>query len=295
MAGARGTGGRPARPGRPEPVEVPPRSGDGQSFASERGKIYALELGETAALLAVLWLIARMSERTAQRRQGSLAAGLVTFLDLWVLGRHRLLDVGPLKPLVEQSPVLATLAREPRGTRIADDRLKNMPMLIGQAPISAYRTLDLPAVPELTALAHGPMSCPGDRALGPGSVACDRDRCARSRPDRKPEGPRAGTQGRASRNDRGSRPGQLALRRVVGGRPGSVGSDVLDLACSGSACPRLAGSAATSVPEPATLDDWSGDVRAILAIFDARRAIGGRNARARGMDDFRRGRRARPG
>ena len=33
-------------------------------------------------------------------------------------------------------------------------------MLIGQAPISAYRTLDLPAVPELTSLAHGPMSAP---------------------------------------------------------------------------------------------------------------------------------------
>ena len=95
---------------------------------------------------------------------------VVTFLDLWVLGRHRLLDVGPLKPLVEQSPVLATLAREPRGTRIAADRFKNMPMLVGQAPISAYRTLDLPAVPELTSLAHGPMSAPAIEPLVRGAL-----------------------------------------------------------------------------------------------------------------------------
>ncbi len=122
-------------------------------------------------------MIGRMTEK------GRLSIGsarwlliVVAFLDLWALGRHRLLDVGPLKPLADQSPVLAALAREPRGTRIASDRLKNMPMLIGQAPISAYRTLDLPAVPELTALAHGPLSEPAIEPLvrgalrGPGPV-----------------------------------------------------------------------------------------------------------------------------
>ena len=77
-----------------------------------------------------------------------------------MLGRHRLVDVAPWKPLTEQSPVLASLAREPRGTRIADRRLRNLPMRVGLAPISAYRTLDLPAVGSLTALAMGSLSDP---------------------------------------------------------------------------------------------------------------------------------------
>ncbi len=83
---------------------------------------------------------------------------LLTFLDLWVLGRHRLVDVAPWKPLTAQSPVLASLAGEPRGTRIADRRLRNLPMRVGLAPISAYRTLDLPAAGSLTALALGPLN-----------------------------------------------------------------------------------------------------------------------------------------
>ena len=126
-------------------------------FADQRAGIYARELGETAVLILLLLLIGpdereRVVWPSVRCRDVLL---LLTFLDLWVLGRHRLIDVAPWKPLVEQSPVLATLAREPRGTRIADRRLRNMPMLVGLAPISAYRTLDLPAVGSLTALAWG--------------------------------------------------------------------------------------------------------------------------------------------
>ena len=79
---------------------------------------------------------------------------LLTFLDLWVLGRHRLIDVDPIRRLAEQSPVLARLAEEPRGARIASD-LGNLPILEGVAPISAYRTLDLPAVEPLTSATLG--------------------------------------------------------------------------------------------------------------------------------------------
>ena len=43
-------------------------------------------------------------------------------------------------------------------------------MLVGQAPISAYRTLDLPAVPELTALAHGPMTVPAAEPFVRGAI-----------------------------------------------------------------------------------------------------------------------------
>ena len=114
-----------------------------------------------AALLIALWFIARVSERgVTGRARSRWALVVLTFVDLWVLGRHRLLELGPLKPLVEQSPVLARLAREPRGTRIADDKLKNLPMLVGLAPLSAYRTLDLPAVPELTSLTRAPTTAP---------------------------------------------------------------------------------------------------------------------------------------
>ena len=78
------------------------------------------------------------------------------FVDLLLLGQHRLVSVGPLRPLGEQSPVLAKLAREPRGTRIVDG-FGNLSMLVGLEPISAYRTLDLPALEPLTSLAQKPL------------------------------------------------------------------------------------------------------------------------------------------
>jgi hypothetical protein len=130
-------------------------------FVDRRAWIYATEVGETAVLILLLLSLARLSEKKPQALgavRGALL--LLTFLDLWALGRHRLIDVAPWKPLVEQSPVLATLAREPRGTRIADRRLRNMPMSVGAAPISAYRTLDLPAVGSLTMLAMESLSDP---------------------------------------------------------------------------------------------------------------------------------------
>ena len=88
---------------------------------------------------------------------------MIALIDLWMLGRHRLIDVAPLRPLTEQSPVLARLSREPRGSRIAIDQPRNLPMLFGLAPVSAYRTLNLPAVGKLTELAFGPLSEPSVR------------------------------------------------------------------------------------------------------------------------------------
>jgi hypothetical protein len=161
MAGARGPAPDPRIPAVLNRSVFLQKDANSGSFVTQRWMIYALELGEAAALLAVLWLIARLSDKgriDLARTRWLLVA--LTVLDLWILGRHRLLDLGPLKPLAQQSPVLARLAREPRGTRIADDRIKNMPMLVGLAPISAYRTLDLPVVPELTSLALGSLSSP---------------------------------------------------------------------------------------------------------------------------------------
>ena len=119
--------------------------------------IYVRELWETALWL-ILIAIAAGPDREDDRRTRAAPALLLllTFLDLWVLGRHRLIDVDPIRRLAEQSPVLARMQQEPRGARIASN-LGNMPILAGRAPISAYRTLNLPAVDSLTQLAQSPM------------------------------------------------------------------------------------------------------------------------------------------
>ena len=162
-------------------------------------------------------------------------------------------------------------------------------MLVGQAPISAYRTLDLPAVPELTSLAHGPLSAPADRAPGHGGVACDRDGLARFRPDRKPDGP-ACWDAKASLEKRSRTP------------PWPVGSSAqrgwptrgLGRERSRSGVPRTAPARAWLVPlrRDARADDAGRLVgrssATILAILDAARAAGGRVGSARGMDHLRR-------
>ena len=249
------------------------RSGDSRSFTTERFRIYGIELGETAALLAALWVIARLSER--RRLSVDKARWLlvvVTFLDLWALGRHRLLDLAPLKPLAEQSPVLAGLAREPRGTRVAGDRYKNMPMLIGQAPISAYRTLDLPAVPELTSLAHGPMSAPatsslvrralratgtGLRVFDPIENRTDRVVGRESEPRETIEDPALASwlYGESWVNDLGPWARTFSIWRAPN-KPVRAWLAPLRV-----------------MPGSTKLDDWSGDVRAMLAILDASKPL----------------------
>ena len=139
-----------------ERAGVASRPRDPRSFLDRRGEIYRDELGETAVIL--LGILAVAAASSTRRGRDLLPAGLIllTFLDLMFLGRHRLVETGPLRPLVEQSPVLARMANEPRGTRVVDG-FRNLPMLAGLNPIFAYRTLDLPAMEPLTALAHGPL------------------------------------------------------------------------------------------------------------------------------------------
>jgi hypothetical protein len=156
MAQARQPAGDPHVP--PELASVVlQKSVNPKSLVDQRGMIYLRELWETALWL-VLIAIAAGSDRPDDRRSRAAPAVLLllTFLDLWVLGRHRLIDVDAIRPLKEQSPVLARLAQERRGTRIACN-FGNLPILVGKAPISAYRTLDLPAPKNLTQLAASPM------------------------------------------------------------------------------------------------------------------------------------------
>src|SRR5262249_23566408 len=77
---------------------------------------------------------------------------------------HRNVDLGPIAPLIEQSPVLDRFAHFPHGTRTIDT-LKNLPMVAGAAPVGAYRTLDLPALQTLTALAIQLPRHPGEGVL----------------------------------------------------------------------------------------------------------------------------------
>jgi hypothetical protein len=87
----------------------------------------------------------------------------LTVIDLWCVSRQRHFDLGPVRPLTAQSPVLALLAREPRGTRTVDPA-HNLSMVAGAAPVSAYRTLDLPTMVHLTLRASFPLLGPRPRS-----------------------------------------------------------------------------------------------------------------------------------
>ncbi len=169
MAGARQPAGDPHLPADLPASVVLQKSVSPRSLVGQRGMIYLRELWETAICLVLIAIAAGPDPRRGggpddrRTRAAPALLLLLTFLDLWVLGRHRLIDVDPIRPLREQSPVLARLAEERRGARIAC-HFGNLPILVGTAPISAYRTLNLPALASLTRMAQGPMSGPHVRA-----------------------------------------------------------------------------------------------------------------------------------
>lgn len=125
-------------------------------FERGRFEIYRTELSGSLVLLLAVAGAAGLSGFARTRRFAPAVFIVLAVADLMLLGRHRLVDVGPLKPLAEQSPVLARLGSEPRGTRTADP-IGNLPMAAGLAPVHAYRTLDLPALQLLALMARGPL------------------------------------------------------------------------------------------------------------------------------------------
>ncbi len=128
QAGLARTGDRPSTP-------------PGPNLAARRFEIYHRELVESTALLLGLVVASAVARKP---RSFGVALIALSAADAWLMARHRPFDLGPCRPLVEQSPVLARLAREPRGTRTLDPA-QNLFMVVGAAPVSAYRTLDLPA------------------------------------------------------------------------------------------------------------------------------------------------------
>jgi hypothetical protein len=120
-------------------------------FSRERSAIYRQELTGSSLILFGLLLTATLAGRP-RRVQGLLV--VLTWLDLGFLAYQRRVDYAPIASLTGQSPVLARLAAAPRGSRVVEtERVDNLPMLAGAAPVSGYRTLDLPAVLSVNALA----------------------------------------------------------------------------------------------------------------------------------------------
>jgi hypothetical protein len=137
----------------------------GPNLADQRSSIYAQELGESGVLLLAILALSFWA-RSPRVFVGGLL--LLTLADGLIQARHRPFDLGPCRPLVAQSPVLARMAAEPRGTRTLDPSL-NLFMVAGVAPVSAYRTLDLPSPVGLLAIARGPVDDP--RAIDARKVA----------------------------------------------------------------------------------------------------------------------------
>jgi hypothetical protein len=112
------------------------------TFLKRRWSIYRQELLPSAALALALFLVGLLD-----RYPRCLLAGLLmlTVVDLGTLRDLRGIDDAPIRPLVEQSPVLRDLAESHRetGGRSADP-FGNLAMVGGGAPVNAYRTLTLP-------------------------------------------------------------------------------------------------------------------------------------------------------
>jgi hypothetical protein len=152
------------------------------SFAATRFAIYVEELGPTSLILLLMLLAGVLQMAKRGRSAVPKVLLILTLADLLLLGRHRMsdLETAPWRPLSEQSPVLAAMEGLPRGTRSAD-AFRNLPMLAGLAPISAYRTMDLPVAVELTQRAHtsldfqqtGLNAVGASRAAGVGSRTFD--------------------------------------------------------------------------------------------------------------------------
>ncbi len=137
-------------------IDGKPPKPPGPTLAAARPGLYARELGETGLVLVALLVVAGLG---AKRRAFAAALVAVAAGESLTLARHRPFDLGPARPLVAQSPVLARLVGGPRGLRTLDPG-QNLFLVAGVDPVSAYRTLDLPAPGALLAVAKGPAADP---------------------------------------------------------------------------------------------------------------------------------------
>ena len=269
LAEARRPAGDPRIPADLVRVGVATRPADPRTFVESRAEIYARELAGAAGLLFGILIVAWLT--SPHSRRGHLPACLIllTFVDLMILSRHRLVAVGPVRPLVNQSPVLARLATEPRGTRIIDG-FHNLSMLVGLEPVVAYRTLDLPALEPLSHLARGPLGSEpfhtgvrkamrvagvGVRVLDPVETAIERwlarSKGSKDEPEIVDDPILAGwIFGREWRSEQGAWSSRF---RILHPESDPHRAWFLPL---------------TAVSRPAMLENWAGDLEPLLELFD---------------------------
>jgi hypothetical protein len=125
----------------------------GARLSRDRLWTYLSELQITIGLATGLIVLSIVG-----RRGHVMVGGLValTAIDLIALGWHRGVEAAPIRPITDQSVVLARMAQYPPGTRSVDP-LQNLPMAVGLAPVLAYRTLDLPVPPLILAALRAPI------------------------------------------------------------------------------------------------------------------------------------------
>lgn len=131
---------------------------DRQRFSADRMAAYAEEAGPQLALLCA-GIAGSFLIRGSRKRM----AGLILLLlaaDAAIQVKYRSIELAPVSSVAAQSQVLARLSELSRDRdwplAVAGD-LGNLPMAVGGSPIRAYRTLDVPVMPELDPLYSNPV------------------------------------------------------------------------------------------------------------------------------------------
>ena len=124
-------------------------------LSDERANVYRIECWDALAVLAALLILAPFL--AWKPRVILIPLCLIALAEPLILKSYRPYDLGPNLPLIEQSRILSTYTKHlKRGVRVVD-RGRNLAMVAGRAPISSYRTLDLPAARAITRIAEGPV------------------------------------------------------------------------------------------------------------------------------------------
>ena len=120
------------------------------SFNRDRLAAYSAEVLPQVVLILALLAGASLAGQSRQRLVACLS--LVMLADLAILSRLRSIETAPMKAIAEQSPVmdrLRQLALNHDWPLATWGDLGNLPMAVGASPIRAYRTMDIPVMPEL--------------------------------------------------------------------------------------------------------------------------------------------------
>ena len=120
------------------------------SFNRDRVAAYKTEVLPQVLLIVALLAFAMLAGQSPLVLRVGL--GMVMMADLAMLSRLRSIETAPLQAVASQSPVMARLGQLAEGhswpLAVWGD-LGNLPMAVGASPIKAYRTMDMPVMPEV--------------------------------------------------------------------------------------------------------------------------------------------------